>query len=114
MKTHFPVAFIDPPQILDASVTNIPGSGSLPLQIIADIGPLSAFSVDFMDTTGDQIGVYRGAPGSEILVGILGNGLTGTMYGIFSAHCRVSIRSMTSTPITNGKLVMSMMSERAP
>lgn len=110
MNYNFPVAFLDAPEILTCSVTPIPGAASLPLQVIADSGFKSAIAVDYIDTTGDFIGVYLGAPGSETLLCIIGNGLTSRAWGVFAAHSRVSLRSMTSSSITAGSLTATLMS----
>jgi len=107
---NFPIAFFDPPQILNASVTHIPASSSLPLQVIADSGFKSAVAIDYIDTTGDFIGVYLGPSGQEQLLCIIGGGLVSRAWGVFPAHSRVSLRSMTATAITNGTLTGSLMS----
>lgn len=109
MNYLFPIAYIDPPQILETSVTPIPGSGSLPLQVIADVGQKYGVAVDYIDTTGDFIGVYQGAAGQEVLVCIIGNGLSDRAYGVITALQRVSLRSMTTTPITSGNLTLTIM-----
>lgn len=107
---HFPVAFLDPPQILYANVTNIPGSGGSPLQVVADLGPNNATKIAFLDTTGDYIGVYIGASGHELLRCIIGGGLDSEALALFPAHCRVSLRSMTASAITNGNLTCTFLS----
>lgn len=110
MNYNFPVAFFDAPQIVNTSVTPIPGSGSSPLQVIADTGVRSGVAIDYMDTTGDFIGVYLGSIGNERLLCIIGNGLTTRAWGVFAAHSRVSLRSMTASAITSGSLVGTVMS----
>lgn len=110
MNYNFPLAFFDSPEIVNASVTNIPGSGSLPLQVIADSGFKVAVAIDYIDTTGDFIGVYLGTVGHENLLCIIGNGQNGRSWGVFAAHSRVSLRSMTATAITNGTLAGTLMS----
>lgn len=105
----YPIAFFDAPQVLTSSVTNIPGAGSLPLQVVANLGTAAAYAIDYIDTTGDFIGVYMGKVGQELLVGIIGGGLTSRMWGVVTANARVSLRSMTSSPITNGQLTCSFM-----
>lgn len=107
---NFPVAFFDAPEILDASVTPIPAASSPPLQVISDSGYKSAVAMDYIDTTGDFVGVFLGPIGQERLLCIIGNGLTSRSWGVFPAHARVSLRSMTSSPITSGKLVGTLMS----
>lgn len=109
MNYNFPIAFFDAPEILNASVTPIPGSGGNPLQVIADSGFKSAIAIDFIDTTGDFIGVYLGGSGQETLLCVIGGGLNSRSYGVFAAHSRVSLRSMTATSITSGLLVGTLM-----
>lgn len=109
MTAIYPIAFIDAPQVLRTNVTNIPGSGSLPLQIVADLGFKAAYALDYIDTTGDFIGVYLGASGSETLLCIIGNGQTERAWAVAAAHSRVSLRSMTTTPVTNGNLTITFM-----
>lgn len=110
MNYNFPIAFFDSPEIVNASVTPIPGAASPPLQVIANSGTRSAIAVDFIDTTGEFIGVYLGASGQEKLLCVVGNGQSGRSWGVFAAHSRVSLRSMTSSPITNGTLYGVLMS----
>lgn len=110
MNYNFPIAFFDAPEIINMSVTHIPGSGSLPLQVISDSGTRSAVAIDYQDTSGDFIGVYLGVSGQETLLCIIGNGQTSRAWGVFAAHSRVSLRSMTASAITNGFLVGSLMS----
>lgn len=110
MNYNFPIAFFDAPEVVDANVTHIPGAASLPLQVIADSGFRSAVAIDFIDTTGDFIGVYLGKAGQETLLCVIGNGVSGRSWGVFAAHSRVSLRSMTASAITNGTLVGTLMS----
>lgn len=110
MNYNFPIAFFDPPLLLDTSITPIPGRASLPLQVIADSGFKSAVAIDYMDTTGDFIGVYLGLSGHETLLCIVGGGLNSRAWGVFAAHSRVSLRSLSVTPVTNGTLTGSLMS----
>lgn len=109
MTAIYPIAFIDAPQILRTNVTNIPGSGDLPLQIVSNLGFKAAYALDYMDTTGDFIGVYIGAAGNETLLCIIGNGKTERAWAVVAAQQRVSLRSMTTTPITNGNLSITFM-----
>lgn len=109
MNYNFPVAFFDAP-LLNTLTTNIPGSGSLPLQVIANTGFRSAVAIDYIDTTGEFIGVYLGLPGSETLLCIIGGGLDSRAWGVFAAQSRVSLRSMTINAITSGTLVGTLMS----
>lgn len=110
MNYNFPICFFDAPEIINASVTPIPSSGSFPLQVIADSGTKSAVAIDYIDTTGDFIGVYLGLVGLEKLLCIIGNGQNSRAWGVFPAHSRVSLRSMTASSITSGTLAGSLMS----
>ena len=107
----FPVYFIDPPHILDAYATPIPGSGSSPYQVVADSGKKAAYAIDFVDTTGDYIGVYTGDVGFEVLKVIIGGGLVSSVNVVIPANSRVSLRSMTASTISNGKLTISFMGQ---
>lgn len=106
---NLPLCFFDPPRIVDCSVTSIPGAGDPPLQVIADTGFKAAVAIDYIDTTGDFIGVYIGVLGQEQLLCIIGNGLNWRGWGLFPAHSRVSLRSMTANPIIAGTLVGTLM-----
>lgn len=109
MNNLYPIAFFDAPQVLQAYVTNIPGAASLPLQVVANIGFSAAYSIQFADSTGDWIGVYTGAVGQEVLRTIIGNGLSQIVPVVIPAQSRVSLRSMTASPITNGNLVVTFL-----
>lgn len=98
----YPIAFMDPPLVLNTTVTNIPGSASLPLQIVENIGFKAAHAIDYIDSTGDYIGVYIGPVNQEKLACIIGGGAITRAHVVIAAQSRVSVRSMTATPITNG------------
>lgn len=104
----FPICFMDTP-VLNSSVHNIPGSGSAPLQVIAKSGVKAAYAVDYLDTTGENIGVYLGPANNETLACILGGGAISRAQVVIAANSRVSVRSMEASTITNGKLVMTLM-----
>lgn len=105
----YPIAFLDAPQILNASVTPIPGSGSSPLQVVANLGLKAAHAIDYIDSTGDFIGVYVGAIGEERLRCIIGGGQVTRAYVVIAANSRVCFRSLTATAITNGSLSCTFM-----
>lgn len=109
MTNLFPIYFLDPPRVLNASVTNIPAAASSPLQVIADSGFKAAHAIDYIDSTGDYIGVYTGDVGHETLRCIIGGGAITRSYVVIAAHSRVSLRSMSSTAITNGYLSCNFM-----
>lgn len=99
-----PIAYPDPPYVIDTGVTPIPDINSPPLQIIADTGVQTGVGVAFNDSTGDFIGVYVGKVGEESFICIVGNGLSGQEWGTIPARSRVSLRSMTADPVANGLL----------
>lgn len=112
--SYFPfqvTKFFDSPGFIDASATPIPDSGSSPLQVIADSGPQTSIGIHYNDSTGDFVGVYFGAVGAEKLACIIGNGQTSTAWGTIPARSRVSIRSMTTSQITSGKLTASLVTQ---
>lgn len=100
----FPIRFFDAPRVVNTSVTPIPGAASSPLQVIADFGPKAAHAIDYIDSTGDYIGVYIGAIGAETLVTIIGGGAITRAYVVIPARARVSLRSVTASQITTGNL----------
>lgn len=104
MAFVIPIAFFDPPEVIDTSVTPIPALSSAPLQVIANTGVNTGVGVNYNDSTGDFIGVYIGLPGKETLLCVIGNGLSSQAWGRIPANSRVSLRSMTNTPITQGLL----------
>jgi|SRR6185312_7993279 len=104
MSFTIPIAFFDPPQVIDTSITPIPASSSLPLQVIADTGLQTGVGINYSDTTGDQIGVYIGLEAQEVLICIIGNGVTSQAWAKIPPRSRISLRSMDNTEITFGKL----------
>jgi len=105
----FPIYFIDAPQVLNTTVTPIPGSGSSTLQVVANSGHKAAHAIDYIDSTGDYIGVYVGPSGQEKLVTIIGGGATTRAYVVIPALSRVSFRSITASAITNGYISCTFM-----
>lgn len=104
MAFVIPICFFDPPQVIDTEVTPIPASSSQPLQVIADTGINVGVGVNFNDNTGDFIGMYLGAQGQEVLICIIGNGLSGQAWAKIPPHSRISLRSMKNEAITQGLL----------
>jgi hypothetical protein len=102
----YPLYFIDSPEILDCSVTNIPGSGGSTLQIVAQSPIWASYALQYTDTTGDWIGLYTGLSGQEVLRTVIGGGVTTIVPVVVSAKSRVSVRSMTASAITNGKITI--------
>lgn len=109
MDGIFPVAFMDAPRVLNATVTHIPGSGSAPLEVLHDSGVKTVYAIDYIDSTGDYIGVYLGPSGSESLATIIGGGAITRAWIVIPLHTRVSLRSLTASAITNGYLSCTFM-----
>lgn len=109
MDGLFPVAFMDAPRVLNASVTPIPGAASLPLEIVHNIGVRAVYAIDYIDSTGDYIGVYLGAVGSENLATIIGGGAISRAWIVIPVNSRVSLKSITASSITNGYLSCTFM-----
>lgn len=104
-----PYQFFDPPVVLDCGVTPIPASSSSPLQVIADTGKITGVAISFSDTTGSAIGVYMGAPGSEQLVCIIGNGVTAYSHAKIYSHSRISLRAMANQAINTGSVSVALL-----
>lgn len=68
----------------------------------------SVFRVQYFDTTGEFIGVYVGAVGSEVLEFIVGPGANMETPATLPVGSRVSIRSMGAAP-TAGKLALNLL-----
>lgn len=82
---------------------------SLPLEVVHNLGNRASYAIDFMDSTGDYIGVYLGPVGNEVLITIIGGGAISRAWVVCPVHSRVSLRSVTSSPITNGYLSCTFM-----
>lgn len=100
---------MDAPRVLNATITPIPGSGNPPLQVVANSGHKAAHAIDYIDSTADYIGVYVGPAGQEKLVTIIGGGAITRAFVVIPALSRVSLRSITSSSITNGYLSLVFM-----
>lgn len=84
--------------LLRTGTTNIPGSGSSPLEIVSSLYDYVE-EVEYNDTAGALIGIYSGASGSEALVGIIGFQQNGTLKIPLAPKTRISLRSMTTDAI---------------
>lgn len=110
MSYVIPIAYPDPPYVIDTAVTPIPSHSSLPVQIVADTGVQTGVGVTFNDSTGDFIGVYIGSIGFERLLCIIGNGLSGIGWAPIPANSRISLRSMTASQVSFGLLSVVVVS----
>lgn len=98
-----PLAFFDPPQIIDCSFNPIPGSGSLPLQVIAST-PTPIVGAHFITSSNEYIGLYSGPQGSEKLVCIMGGPTPQFVRAVIPKGTRVSLRNMSANAISTGSI----------
>jgi hypothetical protein len=98
------VEFFDPPEVIDCSVTPIPGNSSPPMQVVAKLSK-SSDHVHIHDSTGKFTGVYVGDVGQEKLVVIVGGGMPNRQRALFAAGSRISVRAYDPTPISRGSLL---------
>lgn len=99
------VDLLDTP-LLDASSTNIPGSASNSLQVVASLAA-QVRKVQVLDTTGGFYGVYSGAVSSPTLLFVVGPGSDQTIEMNISAGTLISLRSLTASAITSGNVAIN-------
>ena len=90
--------------ILDTSITNIPGSASSPVQVIASTAA-EIKAIQLLDTTGAFVGVYVGGIGSEVLKFVMGPGSDQTIEHNIPAASRVSLKRLDSTTAVSSGIV---------
>jgi hypothetical protein len=98
-----PVCTFDEPAILNCSVTPIPASSSPTLQVVAST-PHYIRRMQMIDGVDECVGLYGGAPGSEILLWIIGNSRNDAVPLNIPAGTRLSIRNMADATISSGIL----------
>lgn len=94
------VDFIDSTPLLDASSSNIPGSASLPLQLVASLAA-DVKKVQSVEDLGEFLALYTGAASSEVLLCLLPLG-GGEVSVEVPAGTRISIRNMKNAAVTSG------------
>jgi len=90
--------------ILDTSSTNIPGSASSPVEVIASTAA-EIKAIQLLDTTGAFVGVYVGGSGSEVLKFVMGPGSDQTIEHNIPAASRVSLKRLDSTAAVSSGIV---------
>jgi hypothetical protein len=95
---------LDTPVLITSS-TNIPGSASAPLEVIASTAA-NIQKLQSVEDIGEYIGVYTGAASSEVLKCILPLG-GGEVQLEIPAGTRISLRSMTVSAISIGSLALN-------
>ena len=89
-------------EILDTSSTAIPGSASLPLQVVASTAA-DTQKVISVEDIGEYIGLYTGAASSEVLKCILPLG-GGEVQVDIPSGTRISLRAIETSAISTGKI----------
>lgn len=85
----------------NSAVTPIPSSASLPEQIVASTTALVT-EIHWTDEIGELIGLYSGASGLEVLVGVFAFGGSNPLPVNLPLGTRISIRNMKPVSITSG------------
>ena len=90
--------------ILDTSSTNIPGSASSPVQVVASTAA-AVKALQCLDTTGAWVGLYVGAAASEVLKLVIGPGSDQTIEHSIPSGSRVSLKRLDSTTAVSSGIV---------
>lgn len=90
--------------ILDTSSTNIPGSASSPVQVVASLAA-TVKALQCLDTTGAWVGLYVGAAASEVLKLVIGPGSDQTIEHSIPSGSRVSLKRLDSTTAVSSGIV---------
>jgi hypothetical protein len=88
-----PVAFMDVPVFDCVGAQPIPISTDLPFEVVASLAKTCQV-IDYIDATAQYIGVYTGIAGHEVLVAIIGGGMSKPIDCLIGQGTRVSVRSM--------------------
>jgi hypothetical protein len=102
------IDFLDVP-LHDASVTTIPKSSTAtPITVVASLAA-AVKKIQFLDTTGEFIGVYSDPAGTPVLEAIIGPGSDQTIEVALPIATVLGIRNMADTDIIIGNLAMNFM-----
>lgn len=96
---------IDTTPLLDTASTNIPGSASNPVEIVSSTAAVVQ-KVLTVEDIGEFIGLYTGAAAAEVLKCVLPLG-GGEVQVDIPAGTRISLRSMTTSAISTGKIAIN-------
>lgn len=99
------VDFMDTP-LLDASSTNIPGSASTPVTVVASLAA-AVKKIQVMDTTGEFIGIYSDPAGSPVLEAIYGPGSDQTVEVNLPASTVIGLRNMATGTVSVGNVALN-------
>lgn len=92
--------------LIDASSTNIPGSASLPLTLIASTSAITR-KIQIVEDIGEYMALYTGAASSEVLLCALPLG-GGEVEVSVPASARISIKALKNTAITSANLIVNL------
>lgn len=94
---------IDTTPLLDVSVSNIPASSALPLEVVASLAA-DCRKILTVDDIGEFIGLYTGAAGAEVLKCVLP--IAGGCVELeLSAGDRISLRNMKDATINTATFI---------
>lgn len=93
--------------LIDASVTNIPGSASLPLTLIASTSAITR-KIQIVEDIGEYMALYTGAASSEVLLAALPLG-GGEVEVNVPAATRISIKALKTPAITASNLIVNLL-----
>lgn len=106
-KNQMDVGFQLDAGLFNAASTNIPASSSAPVQVVASTGA-AVKKILIVDDIGEFIGIYVGAPSSEVLEAITPLG-GGEIELQIPAGVRISIKHMKNSAITSGFLAINFL-----
>lgn len=102
------VDFMDTNPLLDTSSTNIPGSGSAPVTVVASLAA-DVQKIQVFDTTGEFWGIYSDPAGSPVLECVVGPGSNETVEVSLASGTAIGLRSLTATAISSGSVTMNFL-----
>jgi len=98
---------IDTTPLLNVSVSNIPASASLPLEVVSSLAS-SVKKIISVEDIGEFIGLYTGAASSEVLLCILPLG-GGEIQVNIPAATRISLRHMKNSAIPSDFIALNFL-----
>lgn len=93
--------------LIDASVDNIPGNASDPLELIASTSAITA-KIQIIEDIGEYMALYTGAATSEVLLCALPLG-GGEVEVSVPAATRISIGALKAPDITSANLIINLL-----
>ncbi len=97
-----------PGPVLNAANTTIQDNAGAFVVLVASLAA-ACKRIKVSDTTGEFLGIYTGGGGAEVLAFIIGPGMDDTIEHSIAAATRITVRSMDTTDITEGKLCLQFL-----